>query len=149
MNTYKVRLKTFSISCETTEKYESRSSREAIQVLRSIFTGCHLDESNEAFVLMMLDCKAKVIGYKVLATGTETAVLVSPAMILRSALVLGGTCLVVAHNHPSGDPTPSREDDALTSRLRSSCDTLGLPLADHIILGDGKSHSYRASQGWV
>ena len=52
------------------------------------------------------------------------------------------------HNHPSGDPTPSREDMALTKRLRTAGDSLGVPLADHIIVGDCRWHSFRAAEAW-
>ena len=52
------------------------------------------------------------------------------------------------HNHPSGDPTPSREDMALTTRLRSAGESLGVPLADHVVLGSDRWHSFRASEGW-
>jgi DNA repair protein RadC len=52
------------------------------------------------------------------------------------------------HNHPSGDPTPSREDVQLTNRLRAAGESLGVPLADHMVLGGDRWHSFRAAEGW-
>jgi len=64
------------------------------------------------------------------------------------ALRYGATSALAFHNHPSGDPTPSREDVQLTKRLRASGESLGVPLADHLILGAERYHSFRAAEGW-
>lgn len=64
------------------------------------------------------------------------------------ALRYGATTALAWHNHPSGVPTPSREDMVLTSRLRSAGDSLGVPLADHAVFGSDHWHSIRAAEGW-
>ncbi|GLH74919.1 hypothetical protein GETHLI_34210 [Geothrix limicola] len=66
----------------------------------------------------------------------------------REALRYGATTALAYHNHPSGDPTPSREDTQLTRRLQAAGESLGVPLADHLILGHGRYHSFRAAEGW-
>jgi len=68
--------------------------------------------------------------------------------IFREALRYGATSALAFHNHPSGDPTPSPEDRLLTKRLKAAGESLGVPLADHLILGEGRYHSFRAAEGW-
>lgn len=85
---------------------------------------------------------------RILNQGTSTATLVSPREFFREALRFGATTALAWHNHPSGDPEPSREDRALTTRLRSAGESLGVPLADHMVLGSDRWHSFRAAEGW-
>lgn len=146
---YKTHLKTFSVAMEPSEPGAyCANPRSAEPILRSIFEQLELDSYQEHFLIVCLDSKAKVVAFKVLSAGTETACLVSPAMIFRAALVLGGTTVILCHNHPSGDPSPSREDVALTERCRKVGETLGMPVADHIILGNGRFHSFRTHADW-
>lgn len=91
---------------------------------------------------------ANLLADRVLAHGTSTACLISPREFFREALRYGATSALAWHNHPSGDPTPSEEDIRLTSRLRSAGESLGVPLADHMILGHEGWHSFRAAEGW-
>lgn len=106
----------------------------------------HLTE--ECFGLLALDAKGNIRGERIVSRGTCTATLISPREVFRTALQLGASTVLVFHNHPSGDPTPSREDTILTRRLRECGDSLGVPLADHIVLGMGRYHSFRAAEGW-
>ena len=145
---YKFKAKTFSACLEDATDYRCTSPRTSEPVLRSIFRSLELDDYQEHFVMIALNAKGMVMGFKALASGTDTGVLITPAMVFRAALVLGGTSVLVCHNHPSGDPTPSREDKLLTQRCRQAGVALGLPLADHIVLGKDTFHSFRASEGW-
>ncbi|WLT30648.1 RadC family protein [Geothrix sp. PMB-07] len=103
--------------------------------------------TEEVFGLVALNAKGGVLADRIIARGTATACMVSPREFFREALRFGATTALAWHNHPSGDPTPSREDAALTKRLRTSGDALGVPLADHIIIGE-TWHSFRAAEGW-
>jgi len=60
----------------------------------------------------------------------------------------GASSVLVWHNHPSGDPTPSREDINITKRIRGAGEMLGIVLSDHIIVGNDSWHSFRAAEGW-
>ena len=102
----------------------------------------------ERFGILCLDAKGRVIADHLLSQGTSTATLISPREFFRDALLFGATTAIAWHNHPSGDPTPSREDLALTVRLRSIGECLGVPLADHLIIGHETWHSFRSSEGW-
>lgn len=152
-NTYQLRSKTFTVShaCEDAHPAYCTSPRAAAEVFRAIFQDLDLDR--EQFVMLALNAKGRVLGHKVLATGTATACLITPAMVFQAALILGALSVVVAHNHPSGDTVPSREDIALTRRLQASGESLGIPLSDHLVLGfdtrdSVRSHSFRAAEGW-
>jgi len=70
--------------------------------------------------------------------GTLTGSPAHPREVFREALLHRSAKLIVCHNHPSGDPTPSKDDVALTARLVEAGDLIGVPLLDHIIIGDGR-----------
>ena len=146
---YRFRSQTFSVVMEEPLPYgPCTSPRAAVPILRAIMTACNLDEDVEHFLLLALNAKGAVIGHKLCAQGTTTACLITPREFFRAALALGAVTALACHNHPSGDPAPSREDALLTNRLRSTGDTLGVPLADHIILGQDRHYSFRAEEGW-
>nr|WP_320133679.1 DNA repair protein RadC [uncultured Holophaga sp.] len=102
----------------------------------------------ERFGLLALNAKGELLAERIMSMGTATGTLVSPREFFREALRYGATSALAFHNHPSGDPTPSQEDTLLTRRLRSAGDSLGVPLADHLILGNDRYHSFRAAEGW-
>ncbi|MDE2492231.1 MAG: JAB domain-containing protein [Elusimicrobia bacterium] len=91
----------------------------------------------EHFLLMVLDSRRRVIGVSEVSVGTLSASLVHPREVFRAAILLNGAAAIVAHNHPSGDPTPSAEDRDATRRLVRAGELLGIPVADHVVLGEG------------
>ena len=104
--------------------------------------------TEERFGLLALNAKGELLAERILSQGTATGTLVSPREFFREALRFGATSALAFHNHPSGDPSPSQEDTHLTRRLRASGEALGVPLADHIIVGAERYHSFRAAEGW-
>lgn len=106
------------------------------------------DELVEAFYVMVLDGKHKVLGINEVARGSQTAVDVHPSNVLRPVLVAGGAAFIVFHNHPSGDPEPSHEDMALTKRLQQASEIMGLSMLDHIIVAVGR-HVSLADRGML
>ena len=104
--------------------------------------------TEERFGMLALNAKGELLADRILSQGTATATLISPREVFREALRFGATTALAWHNHPSGEVTPSREDIALTTRLRSAGDSLGVHLADHIIVGGDHWHSFRAAEGW-
>ena len=103
--------------------------------------------TEERFGLLALNAKGDLLAERILSQGTATATLISPREFFREALRYGATTALAYHNHPSGDPTPSREDTQLTRRLQAAGESLGVPLADHLILGSDRYHSFRAAEG--
>ncbi|WP_069997963.1 RadC family protein [Cellulosilyticum sp. I15G10I2] len=95
----------------------------------------HLKEEN--FVVILLDAKCKMLGHKVISTGSLTASIVHPREVYKVAVQKSAHSIIVVHNHPSGDPAPSKEDIQITKRLKEAGNMMGIPLLDHIIIGDG------------
>jgi DNA repair protein RadC len=104
--------------------------------------------TEERFGLLALNVRGDLLAERILSQGTSNATMISPREFYREALRYGASTALAFHNHPSGDPTPSREDILLTRRLRAAGDSLGVPLGDHLILGNGRYHSFRAAEGW-
>ena len=97
----------------------------------------------EQFGVMLLDTKRRVLRSTVLSIGTLDASIVHPREIFREAVAGGAAAIVLFHNHPSGDPEPSREDTRLTERLVAAGVLMGIDVLDHVILGDARYYSYR------
>jgi DNA repair protein RadC len=105
------------------------------------------DQIEEHFCAVALDSRNKVIGAWTASTGILTASIVHPREIYRPAIELSAAAIIVSHNHPSGDPTPSRDDDGVTERLAKAGDVIGIALLDHVIVGDTTYWSYRERGG--
>lgn len=105
------------------------------------------DEVQESFGCLLLNARHKVVGVFVAHRGVVTGVEVTPADVLRPALVAGVTNVILFHNHPSGDAEPSEEDRALTQRAVDAAKLLGLNVLDHIILGEAGSYYSFADKG--
>ncbi|MBO5247617.1 MAG: DNA repair protein RadC [Eubacterium sp.] len=100
-------------------------------------------ERTECLMVSMFDIKCRLIADTVIATGTVRAVLSSPREIFLRALEKKAVTIILLHNHPSGDPTPSKEDFALTERVQRCGELMDIPLSDHIIIGDRRYYSFR------
>ena len=98
----------------------------------------------ERFHVLYLDRKNRIISDELLSTGTVDHVPVYPREVIKRALMLNASALVLIHNHPSGDPTPSEADLSMTKEIQKGCKYLGLTLHDHIIVGAGAELSLRA-----
>ncbi|HEV3058180.1 MAG TPA: DNA repair protein RadC [Vicinamibacterales bacterium] len=92
----------------------------------------------EQFGVVLLDSKHRVMRSTVLVSGTLNSSIVEPRDVFREAALGGAAAIVVFHNHPSGDPTPSPEDVELTRRLAAAGVLMGVDLVDHIVLGDAR-----------
>lgn len=99
----------------------------------------------EKLIAVMLDTKLRMIGDETISCGTVNASIVSPREIFLAAMRLDAVYIVIIHNHPSGDPTPSRNDIAITKRIQLSGQLLGITLIDHIIIGDNRFISLKDS----
>ena len=97
----------------------------------------------ECFIVLLLDGRQRVLGKQVISRGTLTASLVHPREVFRPALAACAASLVLVHNHPSGDPTPSAEDRAVTQRLVEAGELLGVRVVDHIVVAEGGFVSLR------
>lgn len=92
----------------------------------------------EQFGILLLDAKHRVMRTAVLSVGTLNSSIVEPREVFREAAIGGATAIVIFHNHPSGDPTPSPEDVTLTRRLVAAGTLIGIDVVDHLVLGDAR-----------
>lgn len=97
----------------------------------------------ECFMALLLDGRHRLIGEELVSRGTLTASLVHPREVFRAALREAAAALVLVHNHPSGDPSPSREDREVTERLSRAGEILGVRVVDHVIVAERGYHSFR------
>jgi DNA repair protein RadC len=107
------------------------------------------DSPQEHLVMLAVDARSRIIGISEVSRGTLSASLVHPRETFRTAILLNAAACIVAHNHPSGDCSPSADDRDTTRRLVRAGEILGIPLLDHVILGDaaegqaGQFYSFR------
>ena len=106
------------------------------------------DLSHEECHLLLLDVKNQFVGHHVVSRGGIAESTVDVRLVLRQALLAGAPNFILAHNHPSGNPIPSRQDDELTKRLSAACNSVSLRMLDHIIIGDDTYYSY-ADEGKI
>ncbi len=124
--------------CESETKYCSPD--EVYSLLRNM---SRLDR--EHFVVLHLDGKNKVIAKETVSIGSLNQSIVHPREVFKAAVHNGSAAIICAHNHPSGDPKPSIEDKTITKRLLEVAGLLGIPILDHIIIGDGMYYSFAES----
>lgn len=102
----------------------------------------------EKFVTLYLDTKNQILKEETVSIGSLNASIVYPREVFKSALELSSASIMVIHNHPSGDPSPSREDIMVTEKLCDGGKLLGIDILDHIIIGDGRYISLK-DEGFI
>ncbi|MCC7242743.1 MAG: DNA repair protein RadC [Acidobacteria bacterium] len=121
------------------ERPRFHSPEEAARYLLPLHGGHRV----ERFGVLLLDTRNRLIRATVVSIGAPDASLAQPREVFREALLASAACVILFHNHPSGDPTPSQDDVAVTARLVQVGQTMGIPVADHIILGAGRYYSFK------
>lgn len=106
------------------------------------------DSRKEHFIALMMDVKNRVLKRATVSVGTLDASLVHPREVFKEAVAISAAAVIVCHNHPSGDPTPSPEDRQITARLCEAGKVMGIEVLDHIVLGDGRWVSLK-QLGWM
>lgn len=115
-------------------KTEVSSSENAKHMFKQFFD--ELACPQEVFAVMVLDTKNIVTGISKITMGTLDSSLVHPREVFRYALLEGASSIILGHNHPSGNPTPSQQDIAVTDRLKEVGNLIGIDVLDHIVVGD-------------
>lgn len=100
------------------------------------------DEEVELFVVLMLDSQSRVRGIAKVSSGLVNCALVHPREVFRYAIAFGAVGIIIAHNHPTGDPTPSAEDRAVTRQLVEAGRIIDIPVYDHIIVAGDRFTSF-------
>jgi DNA repair protein RadC len=121
------------------ERPKLSSAAEVGRYLLALYGGFRV----ERFGVVLLDVKSRLIRTAILSVGSLDTSIAHPREIYREAALASAASVVVFHNHPSGDPRPSHDDVLLTRRLKEAGVVMGIDLADHIVLGDGRWFSFR------
>ena len=138
LTTYALRVDRTNLKCS--EPYPE-AFRESVQVAKLVRDLVEPDE-REHFGVFLLDTRNRIKGAHEISVGTLTASLVHPREDFRLAIYAGAAAVIFYHNHPSGDPAPSREDADLTRRLAEGGKLLGIRVLDHVIIGDGNGSNH-------
>ncbi len=116
-----------------TSKKTIRSPFDVVETFRSYLDGA----DREHFCIAMLDRKGNLIGLNTVSIGGLHSSVVHPREVFKPAIILGAASIILCHNHPSGDTTPSREDIDVTRKLVEGGRILSIEVLDHVIVGDG------------
>ena len=95
------------------------------------------DEAQEVFGILTLNTKNAVAGVHVISIGSLGSTIVHPREVFKAAMLNNAASIVLFHNHPSGDTTPSAEDIGMTKRITEIGELMGIPVLDHVVIGDG------------
>lgn len=101
------------------------------------------DKDKEHFLVACLNTKNEVNSVEIVSIGSLNASIVHPREVFKSAILSNAASILVCHNHPSGHVHPSKEDISITERLREAGMILGIPVIDHIILGENSTYSFK------
>ncbi|GAA4653434.1 DNA repair protein RadC [Anaerocolumna aminovalerica] len=139
------RVKAIQLLCmtELTKRMAKATNADAIRLTNpSSVANYYMQDmrhlTQEKVLLIMLDSKSKILKDMIISSGTVNSSLLSPREIFLHALKYEAVSIIILHNHPSGDPTPSKEDIHTTKRLKEVGNLIGIKLMDHIIIGDNK-----------
>ena len=114
------------------KKQDVKNPSEIADIFNSYLDGA----DREHFVIAMLDRKGSLLGLNTVSVGTLSSSVVHPREVFKPAIVIGAASIILCHNHPSGDTTPSKEDIDVTRRLIDGGKLLGIEVLDHVIIGD-------------
>lgn len=101
------------------------------------------NETHERFLVLLLNTKNRLIKMEQISEGSLTCSVVHPREVFAPAVLSHAASILVAHNHPSGDPRPSEEDQNLTRVLVETGNIMGIPVLDHLVIGDGRYYSFK------
>jgi DNA repair protein RadC len=118
--------------CEVPEQFDTATMRQPSDFAK-LFSFLESSPREEVWVAL-LDSRYALTALHHVSTGTATTSLIHPREAIGPALRLGACAIVLVHNHPSGDPSPSAEDQAVTERIMDACELVGIPLLDHIVI---------------
>ncbi|MBN2796633.1 MAG: JAB domain-containing protein [Clostridia bacterium] len=138
----RVQMVTTRLVRESSILYEPRvlnSPEKAVELIRTFIE----DSDREMMVVINLDVKNQPNEMYVAAIGSLSACIVHPREIFKAAILANSGSILVAHNHPSGNPKPSQEDNAITKRLKEAGELIGITLLDHIIIGKDGYYSFK------
>jgi DNA repair protein RadC len=124
------------------DRFQVTEPGDVAAVLRDYFR----DKDREEFLIVLLDTANTVIGLSQISVGGLSSSVVEPRQIFKTAILANAAAIIPAHNHPSGNPEPSREDIRITRQLAEAGDLMGIPVHDHLIITES-SYTSLAERG--
>lgn len=118
------------------------------ELLKSRLLDLFAGQEREVFIVLFLNNQNQIICYEEMFKGTLNRVEVHPREIIRFAIKMNANAIILAHNHPSGNPEPSMADKQVTERIHSACSIMGVKLLDHFVVGHKQCVSF-AERGWL
>ena len=133
INIYKIKM----VKEDTVEYSNTIKSPDDVAKLAHDVLEMH-EMAEENFIILCLNTKNKIAGVHTVSIGSLSSSIVHPREVFKAAILNNAASIILMHNHPSGDPEPSREDIEITHRLVNAGNILGINVLDHIIIGDGR-----------
>lgn len=133
-------LKKYILKIQETEiTYDAQKTLESPDKAAEILYKYYAEygEEKEKVLCVLLNAKKKVIGIDEVSVGTLTNSILHPREIFRKAIIAGADTIIIAHNHPSGDATPSKEDERISKRLVEAGEIISIPVIDSLVIGKG------------
>ncbi|MCK5177802.1 MAG: DNA repair protein RadC [Candidatus Aenigmarchaeota archaeon] len=121
-----------------------KNAKDVFDYVRNKMSG--LDR--EQFAILHFDTKNNITKYDVVSVGILNASIIHPREIFKSAIKESSNSIILVHNHPSGDPTPSKEDEDVTKQLHKAGELLNIPILDHVIVGNNSYYSFKEEGDW-
>ena len=132
---------TTKVICERAPAYLEYKRFISPQQVYEMFTDL-VSETKEHFLCLHLDGKNRIVCLDIVSIGSLNQSIVHPREVFKTALLSSAAAIILVHNHPTGDPTPSTEDITITRRLKEAGDLLGIKVLDHVIIGEGAYISF-------
>lgn len=123
--------------------YEKRPEISSMDDVVRIIKPMIADSNKEFFIALYLNTKNGILKQEIISIGSLSSNIVHPREVFRTACMISASCIVVAHNHPSGDPAPSREDIEITKKLSEAGKIIGITLLDHVIIGYDRNYGFK------
>jgi DNA repair protein RadC len=125
-----------SIVAEEPGEYKTDSPEECVRFWSEVVeTQGFFDNEKEHLIALILDTKYNLKGWNLISIGTINETIAHPREIFRPAIAMAASAFILMHNHPSGEPEPSKADHILTKRITEGAEILGIRLLDHIVIG--------------
>ncbi|MGH3644977.1 MAG: JAB domain-containing protein [Mycobacterium sp.] len=141
------RIQIVSLVCEGSAPFAHRRLRGSVDVYNAFRDTCDTAD-REYFWTVLLDNKHAIIGIEQVSQGSLTASIVHPREVFKAVVLANAAAIILVHNHPSGDPTPSAEDLEITRRLREVGELFGIRVLDHLVIGRGRYVSFVDDGYW-
>ncbi len=107
------------------------------------------EADRENFIVMLLDTKNQIIGINTVGIGILDSVQIHPREVFKPAILANAASIIISHNHPSGDPTPSRRDKETSENIKAAGEILGIEVLDHIIIGEEGQYESLKELGYM